>query len=92
MWQDTTNGVFELCGGIFITLHCIKLYRQKMVRGTSIAAVTTFVLWGFWNLYYYPHLNQWLSFFGGIGTVTANIVWVAMLIYYTRKEYKRNHL
>jgi uncharacterized membrane protein YfcA len=92
MWQDTINGIFELGGGIFIFLHCIKLYRQKMVRGVSVPAVAIFVLWGFWNLYYYPHLGQWWSFAGGVTTVVANSTWVCMMVYYIVGEQRRNKL
>jgi hypothetical protein len=37
---------------------------------------------GFWNLFYYPHLDQWLSFAGGVLIVLANTVWIAMAVHY----------
>lgn len=67
-------------------LSVIKLYREKQVHGVSWVAVAFFASWGFWNLYYYPHLEQWASFCGGIAIVTVNTIWLAQLIYYSRKK------
>lgn len=86
-WQDAINGLFfELGGGYFISRHVVRLYKDKLVRGVDWIASAFFMAWGFWNLYYYPHLGQWLSFVGGIGIVSMNAVWVAMMLYYIRKE------
>lgn len=85
-WQDAVNGAFELYGAIAIAQHCLALYRHKMVRGASYAALAFFFSWGVWNLYYYPHLGQWASFAGGCAIVTANAVYLGMVIYYTLRE------
>ena len=94
MWQDNINGIYELFGGLFILLHCLKLYKHKKVRGVSVASVIFFTSWGVWNLYYYPSLGQWSSFFGGLGIVFFNALHIYLLIYYIRKERKakRNEL
>ncbi len=86
IWQDLLNGVFESLGGFFIFLSCRKLMRQKKVRGVSMYHITYFTAWGFWNLYYYPFLEQWTSFVGGMLVVLVNILWLVLLIYYIRKE------
>ena len=83
---DLINGCFELFAGFFILLHCKRLYKDKKARGVSLTAVIFFTLWGFWNLFYYPYLNQWLSFFGGMSIAIINSTWVVMLIYYICKE------
>ena len=57
-----------------------------MVRGVSWMATTFFTSWGYWNLYYYPHLDQWWSFAGGVLIVVANTLWIGMMIYYIRQE------
>jgi hypothetical protein len=87
-YPDLINGTFEACGMFFILLSIIKLGREKKVRGVSWIHVGFFATWGYWNLYYYPHLNQWMSFFGGLGIVITNTWWLAQLIYYTNKERK----
>lgn len=86
MTPDAINGSFEWFGAFFIYLSCIKLYRDKVVRGVSWLTMSFFMTWGFWNLYYYPHLDQWISFAGGVGIVLTNTIYVGQLIYYTRKE------
>jgi hypothetical protein len=86
MWQDSVNGSFELLGGLFILMHIVRLYREKKVRGVSPVAIMYMTFWGFWNLYYYPFLDQWQSMVGGCVIAMFNFVWVVMLIYYSYKE------
>ena len=82
--QDVTNGCFELLGGAFILFSVFKLINDKKVRGVSWIHVSYFTLWGYWNLYYYPHLGQWWSLIGSIGVVVTNTLWVVLLVYYSR--------
>jgi hypothetical protein len=81
---DLINGFFETCGGIMLLLHCRRLYQDKEVKGSSPWAATFFMSWGYWNLYFYPHLGAWASFFGGILVVAVNTLWVGMMTYYIR--------
>jgi len=89
-FPDAINGAFELCAGFFVLKHCAVLYKDKLVRGVSLLAAFFFTSWGFWNLFYYPHLEQWLSFYGGLLIVLANSLWVGMMIYYKLRERKMN--
>ena len=82
-WADALNGSLELLGGLFITFSIMKLLRDKAVRGISWIHVGFFTVWGAWNLYYYPHLDQYWSFVGGIGVFIANGVYLALLIRYS---------
>jgi hypothetical protein len=86
MWQDKLNGLFELAGGVFILLSCIKLYRDKKVRGVSFVHVGYFTLWGYWNIHYYMNLSQWMSLVGSLSVTLINTVWLGMILYYLRKE------
>lgn len=70
--MDAINGTFELAAGFFVLNHCRVLSIQKQVRGVSMASVAFFTLWGVWNMYYYPALNQPISFWGGAFVVAAN--------------------
>jgi hypothetical protein len=81
-FPDLANGILESLGGFFIALSCAKLYREKIVRGVSWIHVSFFSVWGVWNLYYYPHLDQWLSFFGGTLLFTMQFVWLCQIVYY----------
>lgn len=89
-FADIANGCFELGGGIANLLNCLALYRTKEVKGVSIPATVFFTSWGWWNaIWYYPSLDQWASFSGGLVIVTANTLWIAMALYYTRKNHDR---
>lgn len=81
-WPDIINGSFEFLAGFAVLNHCRAVYRDKAVKGVSILSVIFFTAWGFWNLYYYPHLNQIWSFYGGLFIVAANSLWVWLLIRY----------
>jgi uncharacterized membrane protein YfcA len=91
-WADVVNGGFEFLAGFMVLLHCRQLYKDKIVKGVNLPATIFFTSWGFWNLYYYPSLDQWFSFFGGLGIVSANSLWVGMMIYYKRKEKREKAL
>lgn len=84
-WADFTNGLFEAGTGLAACHSCYRLYCDKKVAGLSHYLMWWVTLWGYWNLYYYPSLNQWLSFTGGIVIVTANTVWIGMSVYYYRR-------
>lgn len=86
MTSDLFNGLFELAGGLFILNHCRAVLRDKAVAGVSIVSTAFFSAWGIWNLYYYPHLDQWWSFTGGIAVVAANCWWVYLLLKYRSKS------
>ncbi len=87
--NDLLNGLFEFSATFFLWLHVRRIYHDKEVAGASVTACFFFTLWGYWNLYYYPSLDQWWSFAGGIGVVGLNTAWLAgMLRYGTRKKRK----
>ena len=63
-WADTTNGIYESMGGLFMLANCVKVYKDKEVKGISLLSMLFFTSWGYWNLYYYPSLSQWMSTVG----------------------------
>ena len=83
---DFINGSFEFLAGFMVLLHCRKVLKDKDVKGVSIPATMFFTAWGFWNLYFYPHLDQWLSFYGGLFIVSANLFWVILMLKYKHKH------
>lgn len=84
MSPDVINGSFELLGGLVIFQNVRRLLKDKQIRGVDWKVTAFFTAWGFWNLYYYPHLEQWFSFAGGVLIVLANVVWLALAIHYRR--------
>jgi hypothetical protein len=83
---DIINALFELCGGFMVFDHCRALYRDKKIAGVSIPATAVFFAWGLWNLFYYPHLDQWASFAGGLVIVTGNCIWLGMMVHYRMRR------
>lgn len=85
MTPDQINGAFELVGAWFAWVNALTLYRQKEVRGVFWPAWAFFSVWGMWNLYYYPALEQWWSFYGGVALVSGNVAWVVLAMWYQRR-------
>ena len=83
MPHDIINGLFELLGGAFLFRNVFTLYRHKQVKGVSVLSTSFFMAWGVWNLWFYPAVDCWWSFVGGIVIVVANTIWVTQMIYYS---------
>ena len=79
---DLINAGFEGLGGLMMWTNVRALYRDKQLKGVNIWATVMFNAWGVWNLWYYPHLGQWVSFGGGLVIVSANSVWVWLAFRY----------
>lgn len=86
--SDLINACFELSGGCIILLNVRQLYKDKELKGFHWGVLLFFTVWGYWNLYYYPHLQQWLSFIGGISVVSSNTIYLSMVIYYMIRSNK----
>lgn len=84
MLPDLINASFEAVGGVFVFNHCRVLWRDKKIAGVSKLSTAVFFAWGVWNLFYYPSLDQWMSFYGGIIIVAGNCLWLGMMIYFSR--------
>jgi len=87
---DLINGTFELLGGYALWRNVRQLYQDKEHRGVTTGATAFFMSWGYWNLYYYPHLDQWWSFVGDLNIVAANTVWLVLMIYYARRKHAQH--
>lgn len=81
---DFINGTFELFAGVFQATNVYRLYKDKQVRGTNIYVTAFFTSWGFWNLFYYPSLGQWLSYYGGLSIVLSNCAWIFLAVKYRK--------
>lgn len=76
---DFINGMFEMGGAVLLALHVRKLWQDKMVRGVSPWPFVFFTLWGWWNLYFYPSVDCWWSFAGGIPVVAVNSIYLYLM-------------
>ena len=81
---DIINGSFECLGALFLLINIRQIIKDKSLNGVHILPTIFYTGWGFWNLYYYPSLDQWFSFIGGMAIVIVNAAWVSLAIYYTR--------
>lgn len=86
MSLDKINAVFEGGGSILVWLNVIQLIKDKQVKGVHWGPPIFFMLWGYWNMLYYPSLHQWFSTLGGAMLALGNTVWVSLMIKYLRKE------
>lgn len=80
--NDLVNGAFELFGAYLTWMNVFKLYKDKEIRGVYWMIWIFYSCWGMWNLYYYPSLDQWASFWAGVVMVFGNIAWVILAIKY----------
>jgi hypothetical protein len=83
---DIVNGLFEAVGAGMALENVRKLLYDRSVVGFWWPLQAFFTIWGFWNLYYYPSLDQWISFLGGMLLAAANLVWVCLAITYSRRN------
>lgn len=79
-WPDLINGLFEMIGAYFTWRNYIQLKRDRHLAGVYWPTTAFFSAWGIWNLIYYPALNQWASFAGGVLLVAGNVAWVALAL------------
>ena len=82
MSPDLGNALFEGFGAFFIWKSVIQLWKDKEIKGVYWPAWVFYSAWGLWNCFYYPSLDQWLSFSAGIVLVAGNISWVFLAIRY----------
>ncbi len=82
MNTDIINGLFEGVGACVLMMNVRQLLHDKVICGVHIFPTIFYTLWGLWNLFYYPSLNQWFSFSGGVAIVIVNAAWVALAIHY----------
>ena len=85
---DMINGALEALSAGFVLWNVRRLLIDKMIAGISLVPVVFFDAWGFWNMYYYPSLDQWWSFAGGVLLVAANVWWTSLAFYYGGKRAK----
>lgn len=82
MTPDQINGLFEVAGSVAIWKNSYTLAKDRKVHGVHPVAMSFFVVWSIWNLFYYPSLDQWWSFAGGVAMLAALGVWISQMIYW----------
>lgn len=87
MTPDLINGVFELVASLMVVLNCRRLLIDKKVRGVSKSATAFFIAWGFYGLGVFLRIESFWSVIGAITLISANIVWLAMMMHYAQAEH-----
>lgn len=85
MIPDIINGSLELIAAAFGLYNCKVLHRDKRVQGVSLLPTVFYTGWGLWNIFFYPYLEQWFSFFAGLTILIANVTWLRAALYYKRE-------
>lgn len=88
MSPDLINAAFQLFASAFILNHARVLWKSKQAHGVSMLSGAFFNAWGIWNVWYYPHLDQTLSFYAGVAVVLANTFWITLIWHLRRTEIK----
>jgi len=83
---DAINALFQVLGAFIVLLNVYRVYRDKIVRGVDWRVTAFFVAWGLWNMYYWPHLGQWLSFWAGVAMTLSNLVYLGLMLFYITTE------
>lgn len=86
MTPDLINGLIEFVGSYFTWVNVYRVHQDRGYAGIYLPAILFFWSWGLWNLYYYPSLGQWWSFWGGVSLNLANLCWLGAMVYYGRKR------
>jgi hypothetical protein len=82
---DLINALFEGLAGFFILASIRDAWKSRQAIGIHPLHVAYFTAWGFWNLYYYAHLDQWLSWACGILVAIVNSFYLYTVIKFRRK-------
>jgi len=83
--MDAINALFEVGGAFAIIPSIVAAWRAKKIVGVSIVTSLFFTSWGWWNIFYYPSLDQTLSAAAAGMLATTNSIWLFQIWYYRRK-------
>ena len=84
--MDIINALFELFGAVAVLPSIYKAYQTKIIRGVSIITPLFFAAWGYWNIIYYPHLEQHWSAAAAMFLAATNSVWLLQVWIYKDSE------
>jgi len=86
-WPDLVNGLLEIGGATLLIANLRAIRADKQLMGIRWYPTAFFTVWSMWNLFYYPSLNQWISFVGGALMAVVNALWLGHVWYYWRASH-----
>lgn len=78
-WPDFSNAMFEFIGGLAVLRTVMHAWKVGKIVGVHWMTPAFFWTWGAWNIFYYPHLDQWMSFVAGLFIFAVNTAWMYSL-------------
>ncbi len=85
-WPDAINGSLELVGALLLLANVRAIRRDKELKGVVWYPTLFFTTWSCWNLFFYPSLDQWMSFAGALLMFVANSLWLGHIWYYWKRS------
>lgn len=86
---DLINAVFEFGIGLLAIGNIKAILRDKCVKGVFWPVQLWAMAWGYYNLFYYWHLDQYLSWTAGLTITATNTAWVILCLYYMKNDEQR---
>lgn len=83
--SDLINALFEMGGATAVGFSVLRALKEREIVGVSGAHVMFFMMWGMWNLFYYPNLDQYLSFSAGVLLTIVNTAYAVLWLAYRRR-------
>lgn len=89
---DIINATFELGGALVLCLNIRRLLvDHRLLRGVSWVPTLFFAAFGMWNIYFYRHIDQPVSWWAGVLVLVVNLVWLACLLRLTVRDVLERH-
>ncbi len=86
MIPDLINASFEMGASVIIWINVYRILKDKKVMGLAWKSWIFYSMWGFWDFYYYTHLNQPISFWAAVILSVGNVTWVSLAFKYRKVE------
>ena len=77
---DIGNALFEGVGAFLSWQNVRRLIRDRTIKGVDFRVTGFWAVWGAWNVYYYPALDQWFSGGAGVVLCAANLTWFVLAL------------
>lgn len=87
MTPDLINASFEIGASAIIWYNVHRILKDKEVKGLEWKTWIFYAVWGMYDfIYYYPHLEQTLSFYAAIFLSVGNWTWIGLAFKYRKKK------
>ena len=83
---DVINSGFEGIAGCLFWFNVQKILEDKKVKGISYVSCLFFLIWSYWNIYYYYSLDQRFSLVASIYLAIPNTIWMYLFFLIKRKK------